>query len=460
MTADEVVKPDGTGTPNETGTPSGGGPGTGASSRHGRIARRVSGWLLLIAAIPIGAAGGAVGLLVTAAATGNRMIAAAGAALSVVICAGGLAGLAARGIARRRGSRRWLVGAATVLTLAAVAVPSAVFIYAPGRPGAPPRVGGPIGYWDLPTGSRIGYAYHAASGDPRPTPVISVHGGPGAPDDPPEALVRELNANGFAVYDYDQVGAGLSSRLADVSQYTVARHVADLEGVRERIGAEQVVLVGASWGGTLIANYLAAHPDRVAYAVIASPGEIWSPATTDAERLTDAGRLDQQAVLARYPRFSFAHVLLSVAGPDAAHTLLPDAELDGMFESFVGQLSMRPGCAAARPAGADAIQPPRGFGFWVNAMTSLNGERAPDPRPALRNATAPVLVLRGECDYLSWPIARDYRDVLPNARLLPISGAGHTIAADRPELYRELVLDFLMGRPLSQPAYLGADPPW
>jgi pimeloyl-ACP methyl ester carboxylesterase len=67
---------------------------------------------------------------------------------------------------------------------------------------------------------------------------------------------------GFDVYAYDQIGAGRSARLADVKAYTVARHVADLEAIRTTIGAEKIVLIGNSWGGTLAANYLAAHPEH------------------------------------------------------------------------------------------------------------------------------------------------------------------------------------------------------
>jgi proline iminopeptidase len=35
-----------------------------------------------------------------------------------------------------------------------------------------------------------------------------------------------------------------------------------------------MILVGGSWGGTLAAHYLAAHPDRVEKVVFSSPGAI------------------------------------------------------------------------------------------------------------------------------------------------------------------------------------------
>lgn len=428
--------------------------------RASTVARRIAGWLLVVAAIPLGAIGAAVGLVAVAAITGHRVLAAVGAVLTVLVCTGGVVRLAAPLITARRTSRRWLTGGVTALTAAGVGSVVWATVFGPTPPSTPLPMTADVRFWQLPTGSRIAYTHTPAQGEPRPSPVVLVHGGPGSPDGPGDPLMRELSASGFDVYDYHQVGAGLSGRLADVSEYTVARHVADLEAIRQAIGADRLALVGASWGGTLIANYLAAHPDRVERAVVSSPGDIWAPARPEADRLTDAGRQDQQEAFGRYPQFMLAHVLMSVVGPRTASTLFPDARMDGVFESVVSDLDMRPGCASAPPSGTGGVGEPRGFGFWANAATTLDSRRVPDPRPALRAATAPVLVLRGECDYIHWASTREYRDVLPNATLLAINDAGHTITTDQPELHREAVRAFLVGERLPRPAYVGSDPPW
>jgi proline iminopeptidase len=51
------------------------------------------------------------------------------------------------------------------------------------------------------------------------------------------------------------LGGGLSSRSDDIEQYTVARHVADLDAIRLVIEAERVNLVGASWGASNACTY-------------------------------------------------------------------------------------------------------------------------------------------------------------------------------------------------------------
>ena len=87
-----------------------------------------------------------------------------------------------------------------------------------------------------------------AEGDARGTPVIFLHGGPGTPDMKGDSeYFGRLARSGFDVYVYDEVGTGRSSRLEDPRRYTLTRDVADLEAIREKIGAERVVLIGHSY---------------------------------------------------------------------------------------------------------------------------------------------------------------------------------------------------------------------
>src|SRR5919109_1012991 len=284
-----------------------------------RAVQRASLWLLAVASIPLGAVAGATALLATMAVTNSRTLAAVAGLMVVILLTGGLSWSAGRRLSRSL----WLPGITTGITLVLVGFLVGSVVFTPAPKYTPITPTEDTHYWDLPTGSRIAYEHTPAKGEPKPTPVILVHGGPGAPEDGLELIEEPLAEAGFDVYYYHQVGAGLSERLEDVSEYTVARHVADLEAIRQEIGSEQIILVGESWGGTLIANYLAAYPDRVARAVVSSPGSIWAPAFADTNGLTASGREDQSAVIAHLPRFMLAHVLLHTVGPRVTRTLLP-----------------------------------------------------------------------------------------------------------------------------------------
>jgi pimeloyl-ACP methyl ester carboxylesterase len=61
-------------------------------------------------------------------------------------------------------------------------------------------------------------------------------------------------------------------------------------------------------------------------------------------------------------------------------------------------------------------------GFYVNQMAVADFARVPDPCPALRRTTVPALVVRGGCDLVPLPVIREYRDTLPGAKLVTVSG--------------------------------------
>lgn len=103
-------------------------------------------------------------------------------------------------------------------------------------------------FWQLSTGSCIGYTYiSATSKETQAYPIIYLHGGPGGAiskrviDD-----LKPLSDDGFDVYFYDQVGSGASSRLCEISEYTVQRHVDDLHEIITKIHSGKVILIGQS----------------------------------------------------------------------------------------------------------------------------------------------------------------------------------------------------------------------
>ncbi|MEV0972757.1 alpha/beta hydrolase [Microtetraspora glauca] len=415
--------------------------------------QRLYGVALLIAAEIAALVAGAAVFFLTAVVTASVPVfagagAAAVAAMSLLI---------GRPAFRRLGLPRSLVPYVVVNTLA-VATLVAFTVFRPFPVPTPGAVPTGVAYWDLPTGSRIAYVKVPASGTPRPTPVIFLHGGPGTPGEGVPEAGKELAAAGFDVYAYDQVGAGRSTRLADLTGYTVARHVADLDAIRETIGAQKIILVGRSWGGTLSAAYLAAHPGHVAKAVLTSPGAIWEPAYPNgpggpwddlpAERKARADELTDD------PRMLTQALLLQL-NPAAAHALVPDAEADARMRALLLTAKDATGCRDAAPASVHDNPP----GFYTNQLTSADASTVPDPRPRLRGVRVPTLIMRGQCDYLKWEVTDDYRRTLPNSTLVYIPGAGHSIANGRPDLYRDLLMAFLRDRPLPIPAYTGTTDP-
>ncbi len=112
--------------------------------------------------------------------------------------------------------------------------------------------------------------WYRSTGDPSDRPALLVlHGGPGAATGNSLDFVAAVAAD-RQVIEYDQLDTGRSSRVGDVSQYTVDAHVAELAAVREVLGLSQVHLLGASWGGMLAMSYALTRPEGIRSITLAS----------------------------------------------------------------------------------------------------------------------------------------------------------------------------------------------
>jgi proline iminopeptidase len=409
------------------------------------------------AAILAAAAAGLVALVGVAAVSARPVLfLGAGLAVFLTAAAAGVA-LATRG--RPRQPRRQRVVAFAVGTLAGVAVFTVTALLPTGDARLPPPPVGGQRFWRLPTGSRIAYVRVPARATPRRTPVVFLHGGPGVADMAGDAAYfGQLARDGYDVWVYDQVGTGRSSRLRDPRQYTIARDVADLEAIRQRIGADRLVLIGHSWGAQVAAGYMAAHPTHVAKAVFVSPGAL-APALDDGSgglvrgRLTTRQQLGLYALLLR-PRVLLAYSLLQV-NPEAAHAFVGDAEMDARNDRVYNHSRPALHCRGA-PVGPAL----HGLGFYANQFPQSAAARPwADPRPRLARQTTPALVVKGACDYMSWSSAVAYRQALPRAELVYLHRAGHNAYQDQPAAFLATVRAFLAGRPLPVAPWTAGVPP-
>ncbi len=436
----------------------------GSSVRH--ILHRTVSWLVMALSVICGVLGAAAAFFGAALLFSTivaLLLVALGAGF-LLTCGG--AWIAARMMRRVHTGRIALsVGAATMLVLA-LGASLTVFQPLSSSPAArqPPPVPAGVRYWNLRTGSHLAYLKVSAQGKARAVPIILVGGGPGEEDVADSSQTQffgQLARLGYDVYFYDQIGSGLSARLADPGQYTLARHVADLEAIREQIGARAMILMGESWGGTLVANYMATYPDHVAKAIFTSPAPIneaeWPDSGSIISRLPKAQQQQANQMLYETPRFA-AWYLLGRINPQAAHNLVSDREADAYFNTFLHLVSRGTVCD---PAHAPK-QMQLGNGFYDNIFTTTDAQRRHgnvNPRRLLASNHTPTLILTGACNYVPWAVTWQYKTTLPNSTLLYFPHAGHVIYLDQPELYLASIRAFLLGTPFPLHPWTTARPP-
>lgn len=100
-------------------------------------------------------------------------------------------------------------------------------------------------------------------------PLLLLHGGPGACHDYLESLAA-LSATGRRVIFYDQQGCGNSDQPDDPARWTVAFYREEVDAVRTALGLDRCHVLGQSWGGMLLMEYLVGRPAGIVSATIAS----------------------------------------------------------------------------------------------------------------------------------------------------------------------------------------------
>lgn len=103
--------------------------------------------------------------------------------------------------------------------------------------------------------------YWEECGNPEGTPVVFLHGGPGAGATPTHR--RFFDPTAWRIIIFDQRGAGRSQPLGETRNNTTELLIQDIETLRQQRKIERWHVFGGSWGSTLAIAYAETHPGRV-----------------------------------------------------------------------------------------------------------------------------------------------------------------------------------------------------
>lgn len=108
-------------------------------------------------------------------------------------------------------------------------------------------------------------------------PLVLISGGPGNSHDYFHPYFSALRDSYRIIY-FDEFGRGKSDRARDRREYTLARDVEDVEGLRKALGLGKINLLGHSYGGIVAQSYVLRFPDSVRRLILVSSlfsGEMW-----------------------------------------------------------------------------------------------------------------------------------------------------------------------------------------
>ena len=133
---------------------------------------------------------------------------------------------------------------------------------------------------------------------------------------------------------------------------------------------------------------------------------------------------------------------------------MDEDKLDNLFIQFHDELNMKSGSGEFyNTLGA-------GFVFGNNVMTSKSISKMECPYNNLKKTTAKCLVIKDQYDYLSFGVTKQYRDLIPNSKMITINNIGHSIEFQfESEIFENIESFIKTGNTIKTP-YTGSTSPW
>jgi L-proline amide hydrolase len=280
-----------------------------------------------------------------------------------------------------------------------------------------------------------GHTWYRVDGDLRggATPVVVLHGGPGAPHD---YLLRyaELSQCGRAVVFYDQFGCGRSTHRPEApdSYWTLELFLRELAALLRHLGiAERYILLGQSWGGVLAAEHAVMRPAGLRALVLANTPasiDLW---VSEANRLRADLPPKVQATLLRH---------------EAAGTTR-DPEYHAACKVFYARHLCRLDPPPPEVARTDAA-----LAANMQVFEAMNGPSEFHVIGSMRHWTivervaavaVPTLLVSGRHDEATPATVQPFFDRIPDVRWEIFEASSHSPHVEEPERCLQVVGDFL-----------------
>ena len=249
-----------------------------------------------------------------------------------------------------------------------------------------------------------------------------VHGGPGADHTSFKPTLSPLSQKMQLVY-FDHRGQGRSARGAKET-YTLENNVEDMEALRQHLGLDQIVVIGASYGGMVALTYASRYPQNVSHLIAIVTVPDYRFLARAKAILAERGTEEQKAIAQRLWDGNFEN----------------EAQLQEYFTVMRSLYSITYDPESSPKAWDRAIVSPDAINVAFGGFL-----RTYDIRSELPKITAPTLVIGARHDWICPPeFSEEIANAIPNADLRIFEHSGHSIRADEPDALLDAIAGFIV----------------
>lgn len=267
--------------------------------------------------------------------------------------------------------------------------------------------------------------WYTITGDGNKTPMLTLHGGPGARSDYLHSF-DALSESGRKIIYYDQLGCGRSPADSNPLRWTIAFFVNELKAVVSELGLKSFHLFGQSWGGLLAIYYAAENPNGLKSLILANTPVDMPLWDAEAARLASEMTSPYKEVLSR--------AIEAVSEDDPAYR----EAFAAFFQKHMIHLPKMPEREDYLPAEVGQVME---GSVALNTTGTLRNVDATGLLPYIK---VPALIINGEYDICTDAMVAKMMAGLPGAvRAVTLKDSGHIPNADSPEELNRVVSEFL-----------------
>lgn len=262
-------------------------------------------------------------------------------------------------------------------------------------------------------------------------PLVLLHGGPGSAHNYFEVLDRLAEEDGRQLIMYDQIGCGESYVENRPDLWNSRTWVEELIALREHLGLDELHLLGQSWGGMLLLDYVCNyHPKGVMSMVLSS--------TLPASWMWG---IEQHRMIKELPKEMQDAIEKATAINDYSDPVYQAAEAEYMSRHCSGPVTEESPECLRRPVqkGGESYV----VGWGPNEYTPMGTLKDYDVTRQLKDIKEPALVINGGNDLCTPYIAKYMYDRIPDSRWELFRTCRHMCFVEENDKYIELLKDWL-----------------
>ncbi len=258
------------------------------------------------------------------------------------------------------------------------------------------------------------------------TPIIVIHGGPGASHALLYNYLGALADNRPVVF-YDQLGSFFSPAEMREDLMRVERFSEEVRLLTQELGYTKNILLGHSWGGAIATDYALKYQSDLEALILSCPLLSTARWETDCKALIDQLPPDISKTLSENS--------ISADGDK-----YKQAEKAFMDKHFCRSTQTSQALSKHRAKFNHNIY----RHMWGNSEFRCTGLlKNVDFFPDLQKIYIPTQILCGEFDMASPQTMQSAKDLMPNAKLAVIPNSGHLAFMDGNEVYLSSINNFL-----------------